>query len=219
MALRTGGSDGKDKKLENPVWQRQSWETESDFHKFRTYRDTPIYKKRELKATARELDTNYNRLWMTAKENRWLERTLAYDRHEDAKRIKQINRGKIEMSENHIRIAKVMQELIGQRLKTMDVETLTARDIRDWAEVATKIERVARGESSDIVTHNVADGRESLITSAKEFLRQQILDYPDLSEKERAEIIKTAFGVEPHEVGFNPAILDSDAQEVGEAIN
>lgn len=202
------------RELENPVWGPQSWEGVDQFNAFVLYRDTPIDKKRSVADVARQIGKDPSGTQLQSRQNRWEERALAYDRHLDSYRLRQVKRRTVEMYERQSAISVAMQQIVAERLKTIDAEKLTARDIREWMDVATRIELRSRGESTENINFNVTDGREQQVERAKEFYKEMTLESPTMPEKEKAAIILEAFDVKPHELGLAPDLLD--IQDVGE---
>lgn len=211
--------------LKHPYWTRQEWESEKHFTAFTVFRETPVEKKRSLadvvERIAKEpynIQVHLRNIQHWHRNDMWARRALAYDRHLDAKRMRQIERRTTEMYERQSVIAVAMQQLIAERLKTLDPDQLTARDLKEWLEVSSRVELRARGQASETVRHEHYDGRDAIIQSANEFYKKMGLESPGMSERDKAAIVKESFGVEPHELGLPPEIL-TPVVDGGEAVN
>lgn len=214
--------------LEHPIWERQKWEENTWYDAYLLYRDTPIHEKRSVSNVYKRLLETWpegavptkRAIYYWSGDYRWEERVLAYDRYLDGKRMKQVLRRSTEMAERHATLATAMQQIVGERLRSLDPQSLTARDIKEWMEVSTRIERAARGESSDTVRLELHDGREQHVARAKEFYGQMSLESPQMTDQMKAQIIFDAFDVLPHELGLDPRLLeggtdDRDSDSVG----
>jgi hypothetical protein len=74
-------------------------------------------------------------------------RAADYDKDEAEQKRRARTRAIEEMETRHAQIAVDAQRKIVPRLKTLEAEEVTARDLIRWFDIAVKIERVARGAS------------------------------------------------------------------------
>jgi hypothetical protein len=81
---------------------------------------------------------------------RWRQRAEAWDEHErrmaQAARVQEID----EMNRRHIQEAQALQSKALQRLRSLDLDDLSAPDVLRYFVEATKLERTARGEPETI---------------------------------------------------------------------
>lgn len=161
-----GGADPSDIR----PWHRQPGESTSSWEGFIVYRDMD---KRSTTGAARILKKTQSSVSQMAHRNQWIERAAAWDREVqdriDRAEINEIAR----MSKRQIGIAIGMQTLVahdvGVMLKQVERENYRARmdpdyelrpvlkpsDLNKMADIATKLERLNRGEPSDI-TKNIS---------------------------------------------------------------
>ncbi len=211
--------------LKNPLWGQQEWEENHRFNAFQRYRDWPLESQRSIQKLHAQMEAEigagqfvgirafYN--WQV--DDKWDERVLAYDRHLDGLRMRQVKRRTTEMYDRHSTLAVAMQMLVHERLRTLNANDLTARDIKEWMDISARIELRARGESTENVNFNVSDGREQQIERAREFYKKMTLESPTLADRDKAQIVKEAFDVQPFELGLPPDLLD--LHDATDAIN
>jgi len=125
-------------------WERQPREAAKAYAAFCAYRDMPAAQRsrwelaRQL-AKSRQLVSRWSARW------RWVERAEAWDAELDRqKRLKQVEAIQ-EMAERQAGIALMYQQKILERLREVDAGQLGIRDLATWLDVATKVEREARG--------------------------------------------------------------------------
>ena len=143
------------------IWERQEKEGIRAYEAFCYYRDL---------GTGRSLDKAYQRYLEIKKgskdvqgkrapakwrewsvKHHWVERVKAYDEYLERER-RRINEEEIfEMYRQHALIANGFQEKIVKRLNTMDVEELSPSDMAKWFDVATRVERISKGEPVEIL--------------------------------------------------------------------
>jgi len=140
-------------------WERQPGEPARAYGAFCIYRDLPP-QERSLLAVARKL--GYVRVtggrrpsvpgriqeWST--RWRWVERAGAWDDEQDRLAREAQVRAIQEMRERHAREAVALQRKALERLKSMDPEDLSAKDVLWYIVEAAKLERLSRGEPDQI---------------------------------------------------------------------
>lgn len=132
------------------IWDRQPQEGIKAFEAFSMFRDMGT--ERKLAIVEREL-TPSARNWC-GKWN-WTKRAEAYDDYILEKARKEVEIGRVEMAVRQSRIGTKMQKLAE---KTLDAETLVVESVGELAklvEVGTRVERLARGESTENKATNI----------------------------------------------------------------
>lgn len=143
--------------LEVAPWERLPGESARAFEAFAAYRD--MGPTRSQKGAADKIERSFYTIKDFAKRWHWGRRAEAWERYMDAiARQSQID-AVADMNERHARTAMMILSKVGQRLvgsevdgvRAIDLNTLTATDLARLTEVATKVERLARGAESDRV--------------------------------------------------------------------
>lgn len=133
------------------VWERQPGETSKAYAAFCIYRDLgPERSLDKALATADKKPTNRRHWARWMEKYRWVERVRAYDDYLDRKKREEKEKAIIEMAERHARLAVAFQQKVVERLRELDPEQLSPGDLAKWLDVATKLERLSRGEPTEI---------------------------------------------------------------------
>jgi hypothetical protein len=125
-------------------WDRQPGESGRQFSSFCAYRDLhPL--DRSLAEVGRRLGFSQTYLERLSSRFQWVERTAAFDRHQDG--IQQAWRARLvdEMNARHAEIAGAALQKVAERLSTMEPSSLRPADISRLLEIASRVERMARG--------------------------------------------------------------------------
>ena len=144
--------------VEVNIWDQQPGESAKAFEAFRVFRDMGL--KRSMAAAFHRLsgkDAGKGRLSVWSQQHDWANRVIAYDRWVDQRSVNEKFVAIKEMSERHAKMAVIFLNKVVTRLQSIDPETLTPDQLLRWFEVASRVERVARGEPSETVetTHTV----------------------------------------------------------------
>jgi len=138
------------------VWDRLTGESSKAYYAFCIYRDlgrdrshervTQAYRKTASK------NPKFNRpqqihIW-SIKYN-WVSRVTAYDDYIEKKKREQNEKAILEMNKTHADVSMLMIAKVEAKVKSIDPETLTPADAAKWLDIASKLERVSRGEPSD----------------------------------------------------------------------
>ena len=129
-------------------WERRPGEPPRAFATFCAYRDLhPL--DRSLAEVGRKLGVSKTYLERLSVKFQWVERTAAFDRAQDeidqAQRARRIR----EMNDSHAEIAATALRKVSERLKTIDASTLRPADLARLLEIASRVERMARGVLPD----------------------------------------------------------------------
>ncbi len=123
-------------------WERQKGESEKAFEAFAAYRD--MGEKRTFTAVAEKLQKSGSliRRWKDRWE--WQERVRAYDNELEKEARAKALKGRKDMTERHIGIAMQLQKKALEALKTLEVEAMSPKDIKEFIKMATDLERLNR---------------------------------------------------------------------------
>lgn len=165
------------------LWEQQPGETATTFAHFAFYRDmrypvttkqvkdadgntktvpmepvmdgTIPYEKRSLRKTAAHFGMNFRTIARQSEAGNWIKRCEAYDAHVD--RInRETNEAAIrKMNQEHALLAQQMIRKATKRLLTIQEEQISAAELVRMVDVAVRVERLSRGESTEnqTVTH------------------------------------------------------------------
>jgi hypothetical protein len=167
-------------------WQRQRGESSKAFGYFVLYRDMPSTERSVAAAyrhktgkTARQPPGWWTKLAQTW---RWVERAQTFDDEQD-RLFREASRKAIEeMADRHAKVAMLFTQHVVSRLAAIDPQELTAADLIRWFDTAVKVERLSRGEPTEIATRDVdVEITEVVVKSrqeAAEILRFQRNGFP-----------------------------------------
>lgn len=129
-------------------WDWQSGEPTKAFATFRCYRNLhPL--DRSLAEVGRKLGVSKKYLERLSVKFQWVDRTAAFDRAQDEIDIAQRARRIREMNDSHAEIAATALRKVSERLETIDTDTLRPADLARLLEIASRVERMARGVLQD----------------------------------------------------------------------
>jgi len=208
--------------LKEPIYLRQDGESDEAFRAFEMYRETPVHKKRSYKDVAETSNLSPSTVNTYGSRYKWKERVLAYDRFQDSETLRQINRRRVEMQERHSGIAAAMLSKVIERLNNLDAEELRARDIKEWVDIATRVENLSRGEATNITRTVVTTGDQDFITKqqlqreARQFFDETRATSKDMPLHTLLNVIREEFSVTPEELGIDPKLAMADVVQVGE---
>lgn len=153
------------------LWERQPGETAGSFGYFAIYRDmrypkapdgTDItdgsvpFQKRSLRKLAAAVGVNFRNITRINEKYDWQKRVEAYDAHVD-RTVREANEAAIvKMRTEHALLAQQMIRKATKRLLTIPEDQISAAELVRMVDVAVKVERLSRGESTEnqAVTHN-----------------------------------------------------------------
>ena len=129
-------------------WEMQPGETPKQFEAFVVYRDM---ESRSLREVSDILHKSVTLLGRWSSSNNWVERVAAWDAEKDRiarqEQIKDIKK----MRDRHAKGAQAMFTKALQGLKELDIKDLSAQDIVRMFAESTKVERLSRGDTSDVI--------------------------------------------------------------------
>lgn len=186
-------------------WDPQAEESRQAYEAFVCYRD--LGSERSLEAVGRRLEKSWKLCGRWSSRWKWLDRVAAYDAHmadiEQKAREKALTKKAEDWASKELEMARLLYDKAKAMLAfplakqvTKDGQTVVMpadwrmRDAAAIAEAGVKMERLARGESTDRITVSVA-AREAF---------QSILAETGLSEEKARQIVASRFGISEQEL-------------------
>lgn len=128
-------------------WERQKGESEKSYEAFKLYRD--MGEERSISAVGKRLAKSRNLIDRWKERWAWKERVRAYDNElEKQAKAKAVKDYKA-MTERHIKISIQLQKKALEALNYLEVEKMTAKDIKEFIKMATELERLNRTIEED----------------------------------------------------------------------
>ncbi|MFC1705778.1 hypothetical protein ACFL59_03025 [Planctomycetota bacterium] len=129
------------------AWERARGETAKAHQAFLVYRD--MGPGRSLAKVAQELGKSKALMDRWSARWRWVSRVAEWDAHQQRLLRDEQEAARRRMARRHARIAVSFQRKVAQRLRALNPNELSPRDLAKWLEVAVKLERQARGLDDD----------------------------------------------------------------------
>lgn len=130
-------------------WERQEGETSKAWEAFCIYRDMGV--DRSLRKVAQNLNKSVTQIAEWSSKYDWVKRVTAWDAEQDRiARQEQIKAIKA-MRNRHAGMAKAMIVKAGRALQRIPEEEIKASDISRMIEVASKLERISRGDVGEVI--------------------------------------------------------------------
>jgi hypothetical protein len=130
-------------------WDRRPSETPRAYNAFTQFRD--LGQRRTLRdlCTTTGLSSTSVRTWQHSHD--WIDRARAYDAWLDREAtLDQVQHVK-DMRRRHAVLGQLAVQKAGEKIRAIDAMKLTVREAAVLLEMGVKIERLARGEASDVV--------------------------------------------------------------------
>ncbi|NLB82491.1 MAG: hypothetical protein GX800_12990 [Clostridiaceae bacterium] len=128
-------------------WERLPKETARAFEAFIDYRDSGT--DRSIRSTAQKLCKNRTTIAEWCKKYNWVERAVQYDAELDRQARERNEKEREEMAQLHIKAARAMLTKALKGLQAIPDDAMTPNDVSRMIEVASKLERLSRGEPSE----------------------------------------------------------------------
>ena len=180
----------KPKEIPPEPWERQDGEGPQAFRAFCAYRDSGANgAKRSLTKTAQNLTKNdgspYSDGTMKAwsRKFNWQERVAAWDEEMDRQVREELTKGITNMRKNHADIARAMLTKALKAMQKIPDDELTPADVTRMVDIASKLERMSRGEATERI-----EGKQTI---AGEVSLSQI-DLSKITEEELAKLDEIA---------------------------
>lgn len=130
-------------------WERQQGEGVKAFEAFNTY--MLMGTERSLTKVANELNKSTAMMARWSSQWNWVKRAAAWDvEQENLARKDQIEAIK-KMRKRHATLATQMLAKVTRKLSKMTEDELTPQDMKAWVETASKLERLSRGDTSEVI--------------------------------------------------------------------
>lgn len=129
---------------ERPEWEIRDAETSAAYFAFRCYRDmNPL--ERSIAAVAKLLGKQVTTLSTLSADYCWPARAAAWDYHIEQARLELSEQYQLDMFKRHGDVCCKLIDKVRERLDKLKPSELRPRDVAQWIDVATKIERLSRG--------------------------------------------------------------------------
>lgn len=139
-------------------WERQEGESTKAYEAFCIYRDLGI--QRSIAKVVSTLGKSKALLEGWSSKHGWVERAAQWDSEQDrVARQQQLDEIK-KMRKRHASIAGQMLIKAAEALQNLDPEEIKAQDVSRMVDVASKLERISRGDSETIIEER--DGGEAI---------------------------------------------------------
>ena len=132
-------------------WERQAGEPPKAWEAFTIYRSMPAKERSVQKVGERQ-----GKKWVSYMQDwsakwRWVDRAAEYDNYLDRQKMEQEAKNRKEMYDMHIKAARAMLGKALKALQSIPAEDMSANDISRMIEVASKLERISRGETTESI--------------------------------------------------------------------
>lgn len=167
-------------------WERLKNETSKAYEAFCVYRD--LGTERSITKTSQTLNKNRTTIGEWSTKFDWVKRAAAWDDEQDriAREIAQKEQAEEirKMRKRHSDLAKKMLETAEAALDAFDTDDIKASDISRMVDVASKLERISRGDAGEVVEER--DGG-SAIPAVQFYLPSNGRDRDDEEDEEEDE--------------------------------
>lgn len=182
--------------IEVEAWERQPDETAKAFQAFAMYRDLGPGK-RSLAEVGRQLGKSKALMDRWSVRHQWVNRVTEFDAEQDRKKLLEVEELRKEMAERHARIGQQMLNAVAKRLvgtedgkvDPIDPNILTPTELARITEVASRLERLARGEPTENVAAALT-GNGSLDDMRR--MAQAAMEDPETRELARQLLVAIA---------------------------
>ena len=140
------------------LWEMQPGESSKAFEAFVEYRDMP--KPRSIRTVAQNLGKSATLISRWSSEKEWVKRAAAWDAEQDRiARVAQLDEI-VKMRKRHALIAEKALDKVSAALEKVQEDNMSNSDIARLMDVASKLERISRGDVGDVVEER--DGGEAI---------------------------------------------------------
>ena len=147
-------------------WERQPEETTKAYEAFCVYRDMGT--QRSLSKVAEKLQKSDTLMGRWSRENDWVKRAAKWDDEQERieREIAQREQGKAirEMRKRHADIASAMLIKSARALARIPDDEIKPGDISRMVDVASKLERISRGDVGDVIEERDGGRAEDPVT-------------------------------------------------------
>lgn len=132
-------------------WERMEGESIQAFNSFVEYRD--MQPKRVVNRVKNKSAKNWSQKY------KWVDRAKAYDDFLDEIRRKEQQKDIAKMRDRHAKVATEMLDKAQTALAMLDPDDVSAQDIARLVDIATKLERISRGDAGEVVEQREAEDK------------------------------------------------------------
>lgn len=137
------------KRATEALWEQWPQEPAHYYNAFSLYLSLGTAHVRTVPLTALALKVTEHWLRKVCARWQWVTRAAAYDEHVMAQAVEQSRLARIDMSRRQASLGVALQSRAKEGLAALDLRSLDANAISNLALTGTKIERLARGESTE----------------------------------------------------------------------
>lgn len=170
-------------------YERLESESKQVFEAFVIFRN--LGTSRQLKDVSQQLGKNLSLIKRWSTKYNWMERARSYDDHMDKKALIENERLRKQMIKDHAEVSQKLLQKVKEAAAFIKPEKLTPYEIAKLFEVAVKVERLSRGESTDIseISHS-GEGLEQ----SKLSIFERVNQYAELYERMAERKVKASQG-------------------------
>ena len=132
-----------------PEWERLDSDTDKSWEAFTVYRD--LGSTRTLDTVAKVLGKSPKLIERWSPKHEWVRRAGLWDAEVDRAKLTSRLDEIEEMDTRHAGLARLFQQAVLDRIREIDIETLSPSQLIAWFEVAVKIERQSVGKPGEIM--------------------------------------------------------------------
>lgn len=131
------------------LWERQQGETPRAYEAFAVYRDMGA--NRSINKTAQQLTKNRTTIAEWSSKYEWVKRVAAWDAEQDRIARQQQVEDIKKMRKRHADLATAMLVKAAKALQRIPDDDIKASDVSRMVETASKLERLSRGDTSEVI--------------------------------------------------------------------
>lgn len=143
-------------------WERQDGESTRAYEAFALYRDMGV--DRSLRKVAQQLNKSLTIVAKWSTESEWIKRVAAWDAEQDRIARKEQAEAIKKMRKRHAEVASSMIIKAARALNRLKEEEIKPADISRFIEVASKLERLSRGDTSEVIEERDGGEAEPAVT-------------------------------------------------------
>jgi hypothetical protein len=159
------------------VYERTQGEPAKAWQAFTVYRDAGAA--RSYRSVAESLSKSVSLIERWGSRWNWQRRVIEYDHVQEAQARAEMARDNREMHKRHINEGLLLQQKGVERLQALDTDRMSVRDAILCIREGAKLERLARGEPTEII-ETAEQRREERVERARAALRQHIVEFPQI---------------------------------------
>jgi len=168
-------------------WEIQPGESAKSFQAFIIYRD--LGAKRSYVKTAELVGKKVSTVTLWGRTHLWVSRVEAWVSEQDRITREELSKGVTSMRKRHVDLAIAMLVKAAQALQRIPADELKPRDIATMVDIASKLERLSRGESTEKTEASIASISLSAgVIDVKKLTAEEIENFEAIIAKAAAGI-------------------------------